>query len=74
MLLSQNNPNLGGACGEIHAMINKGLKLFNPLVVSTSTVLKHYCSDAQAQAAQHFEYKMSNILDKVSSVAVVYHQ
>ena len=42
-----NNPNLGGACGEIHAMINKGMKLFNPLV-----------------AAQNFEYKMSNILDK----------
>ncbi|WVQ82320.1 hypothetical protein IAT38_004448 [Cryptococcus sp. DSM 104549] len=42
-----NNPNLGGACGEIHAMIKKGIKLFNPLV-----------------AAQNFEYKMSNILDK----------
>ncbi|ORX38479.1 chitin synthase-domain-containing protein [Kockovaella imperatae] len=42
-----NNPNLGGACGEIHAMISKGKKLFNPLV-----------------AAQNFEYKMSNILDK----------
>lgn len=27
----QNNPNLGGACGEIHAMINKGKKLLNPL-------------------------------------------
>lgn len=42
-----NNKNLGGACGEIHAMINKGRKLINPLV-----------------AAQNFEYKMSNILDK----------
>ncbi|WRT68438.1 uncharacterized protein IL334_005414 [Kwoniella shivajii] len=42
-----NNPNLGGACGEIHAMIKGGKKLFNPLV-----------------AAQNFEYKMSNILDK----------
>ncbi|WWC71534.1 uncharacterized protein I206_105492 [Kwoniella pini CBS 10737] len=42
-----NNQNLGGACGEIHAMIKGGKKLFNPLV-----------------AAQNFEYKMSNILDK----------
>ncbi|EST08235.2 Chitin synthase N-terminal [Kalmanozyma brasiliensis GHG001] len=42
-----NNANLGGACGEIHAMIKNGRKLINPLV-----------------AAQNFEYKMSNILDK----------
>ncbi|VDB96839.1 unnamed protein product [Peniophora sp. CBMAI 1063] len=42
-----NDPNLGGCCGEIHAMIQGGKKLINPLV-----------------AAQNFEYKMSNILDK----------
>jgi len=43
-----NDKDLGGACGEIHAMLGKGCrKLFNPLV-----------------AAQNFEYKISNILDK----------
>ncbi|OJJ40041.1 hypothetical protein ASPWEDRAFT_189665 [Aspergillus wentii DTO 134E9] len=43
-----NDRNLGGACGEIHAMLGKGWRnLVNPLV-----------------AAQNFEYKISNILDK----------
>ncbi|KAL4809090.1 chitin synthase-domain-containing protein [Aspergillus unguis] len=43
-----NNKNLGGACGEIHALLGPNWnKLKNPLV-----------------AAQNFEYKISNILDK----------
>lgn len=43
-----NDKDLGGACGEIHAMLGKGGKnLINPLV-----------------ATQNFEYKISNILDK----------
>lgn len=43
-----NDKDLGGACGEIHAMLGRGWKnLLNPLI-----------------AAQNFEYKISNILDK----------
>jgi len=29
-----NNPNLGGAAGEIHAMIKNGKKLINPLIAA----------------------------------------
>ncbi|WPH01793.1 Chitin synthase G [Acrodontium crateriforme] len=43
-----NDKDLGGACGEIHALLGRGWRnLVNPLV-----------------AVQNFEYKISNILDK----------
>lgn len=43
-----NDKNLGGACGEIHTMLGKGGRNLVNPLV----------------AAQNFEYKISNILDK----------
>ncbi|KAA8574425.1 hypothetical protein EYC84_005894 [Monilinia fructicola] len=52
-----NDKDLGGACGEIHAMLGKGgKKLLNPLV-----------------AGQNFEYKISNILDKPLEIPLYFH-
>ncbi|KAJ0413184.1 chitin synthase-domain-containing protein [Aspergillus carlsbadensis] len=51
-----NDKTLGGACGEIHAMLGpRWRKVLNPLV-----------------AAQNFEYKISNILDKPLEAAFGY--
>ncbi|KAL4904791.1 hypothetical protein BDW74DRAFT_21906 [Aspergillus multicolor] len=51
-----NDKTLGGACGEIHAMLGQNWrKVLNPLV-----------------AAQNFEYKISNILDKPLEAAFGY--
>lgn len=59
------NSNVGGACGEIVALKGKyGQNLVNPLG-NVSLYPSHgspLISDAVA--AQNFEYKMSNILDK----------
>jgi len=61
------NSNVGGACGEIVALKGKwGLNLLNPLGTQYSSISQ--CQQLTRSywivAAQNFEYKMSNILDK----------
>jgi len=60
------NSNVGGACGEIVALKGKyGAKLLNPLGLSLIQLRTspNLMRDIPV-AAQNFEYKMSNILDK----------
>jgi chitin synthase len=60
------NSNVGGACGEIVALKGKyGLNLLNPLGEPCLTCSVRVSDNLTiAVAAQNFEYKMSNILDK----------
>lgn len=58
------NSNVGGACGEIATFKGKTWRgLLNPLGQSCLTTVMGTDSDVSV-AAQCFEYKMSNILDK----------
>ncbi|KAF8591568.1 glycosyltransferase family 2 protein [Ramaria rubella] len=52
-----NDPHLGGACGEIHAMIKGGKKLLNPLIAAQNFEYK-------ACSLRLLTDMMSNILDK----------
>lgn len=60
------NSNVGGACGEIAAYKGKNWKyLLNPLGKVTRKHDAPTCADRSCKvAAQNFEYKLSNILDK----------
>jgi chitin synthase len=60
------NSNVGGACGEIVALKGKyGQNLLNPLgTLSFVPSLYVRFLTSTIVAAQNFEYKMSNILDK----------
>ncbi|OBZ71085.1 Chitin synthase 4 [Grifola frondosa] len=61
------NSNVGGACGEIVALKGKwGLNLINPLGLLFGFPKMKSGTDGvwETVAAQNFEYKMSNILDK----------
>lgn len=60
------NSNVGGACGEIAAYKGKNWKyLLNPLGKVTRLYNFPPCANRPCKvAAQNFEYKLSNILDK----------
>lgn len=59
------NSNVGGACGEIVALKGKyGRNMLNPLGELCCVVHRGKVIHLGTVAAQNFEYKMSNILDK----------
>lgn len=60
------NSNVGGACGEIATYKGKNWKyLLNPLGKVTQLHNLPTCAHCPCKvAAQNFEYKLSNILDK----------
>lgn len=59
------NSNVGGACGEIVALKGKyGQLLLNPLGWEYRVVILNVTDGINLVAAQNFEYKISNILDK----------
>jgi chitin synthase len=60
------NSNVGGACGEIAAYKGKNWQyLLNPLGKVARSLDVPTCADCPCKvAAQNFEYKLSNILDK----------
>ena len=59
------NSNVAGACGEIAAYKGKRwLSLFNPLGMWQVLAVQQCIETSITVAAQNFEYKIANILDK----------
>ncbi|RAR00376.1 chitin synthase [Stemphylium lycopersici] len=61
-----NDKDLGGACGEIHAMLEGGKALLNPLVAIQNFEYKLHINTAYADAFMLFfpVQQISNVLDK----------